>query len=101
MKKLNKWTLSNDSDFDRTIETRTIYGKMTKKRYKRMMRGIRAYNYAGEAPHGRSESGYRYSCGHDYDCCGCVSSYGISLEIVKAYGHTYRLTFTKYVSFNY
>lgn len=51
-----------ESEAERKIYVRQFSGRITKARFKRLKRQERIFT--GNMPH----------CGHDWDCCGCLSS---------------------------
>ena len=61
-------TISKDMDY--ITYQKTLEGNITKKRYKLLDRWVRSQNK-------------NYRCGHDWDCCGCLSSVRADLVIAK------------------
>ncbi len=89
------WT-QESHDMDSMAEFKTITGRITKSRYKIIHRYVRIRNYHLQAPYGRSEDGYAYSCGHEWDCCGCLCGGGMQMEFKNGL-----ITLIKYQSYNY
>lgn len=58
-------------DIDHTIYDRVITGRLTRKRYKTIMR------YA------RMRSRSLGHCGHEWDCCGCVSATYMNVDFTE------------------
>jgi hypothetical protein len=65
---MTKWTLI-DGDMDWRRYEHPIEGRMTKLRYKILSRYAR-------------KKSWRESCGHEWDCCGCMFSEGMSLSYI-------------------
>lgn len=63
---------SNESDFDTRVSVRTLTGNMTEARRERLDLIARLYTESHSAPYGVSPNGYAYTCGHEWDCCGCL-----------------------------
>ncbi len=63
---------SDESDFDKRVSVRTLTGNMTEERRERLDLIARLYTESHEAPYGVSPNGYAYTCGHEWDCCGCL-----------------------------
>ena len=57
-----------DSDFDFRSYLREISGRITYKRYKILQRYAR-------------KKSWRNSCGCEHDCCGCVFSEAMAIEV--------------------
>ena len=58
-----------DGDVDFEVVERVIKGRFTKKRFKTIHRAARE-RLGGKVPY----------CGCVYDCCGCLSSKGVSFD---------------------
>lgn len=75
---LNKqWIVSDDSDIDRRILERHFNKHyMTPKRLSIIQQYAIAFttDIDNSAPYGFSPNGFRYRCGCEHDCCGCLSS---------------------------
>jgi hypothetical protein len=78
----NCWQLLRD-DIDSVVYTRFLSGRITKKRFEIIKRFVKTYNHAMSAPYGVSPNGYAYRCGHDWDCCGCLTSTSITMSAAK------------------
>ena len=93
-----KWDYTEDSDHERKTVTRTIIGRMTRARYEL----LRAYcrKHTNNAPYGRSEGGYPYSCGCAGDCCGHLIGEGMWMRMQHWMGG-YKITLFFSQSFNY
>lgn len=86
MKNANKpkWILSNDSDFDREILERHFNKNyMTPKRMQIIESVVARYNKNWHHLYGISPNGYPYNCGCSHDCCGCVVSQYLNIEITR------------------
>ena len=73
-------------DFDILVIGRTLnfdYTRLSKERYKRMMRILRIHNKGCEFRYGASQDGYAYRCGCEHDCCGCISQSAYSIKFLK------------------
>lgn len=64
-----KFKDDEDSDYDRNHYIRQFSGRMTKRRYKILSHFCRYYSRP-----------FRYRCGHDWDCCGCVFAISMYFE---------------------
>ena len=49
-----------------------LSGRITPKRADIIKRAVDSINKNLAAPFGFSPEGYKYTCGHDHDCCGCM-----------------------------
>lgn len=58
-----------ECDIDREVFTREFSGRLTRARYKLIDRFCRA-----------ASRRFKYRCGHDYDCCGCVFAVSMSFQ---------------------
>ena len=99
MKNANKpkWILSNDSDFDRAILERHFNKNyMTPKRMQIIESVVAKYNYNMSHPYGISPNGYPYNCGCSHDCCGCITSQYLKIEITKT-----SIVLKKITNYNY
>jgi len=63
---MTKFTLI-DGDMDYSVYEHVISGRMTKLRYQIINRYAR-------------KKSWRESCGHEWDCCGCMYAQGMKLE---------------------
>lgn len=57
----------DEMEMDYRVYYRTFSGRMTKKRYQLIRRICRFYSRS-----------FRYSCGHDWDCCGCLCGHSMT-----------------------
>jgi hypothetical protein len=64
-----KFQQANDFDFDRNHYIYEFSGRMTKERYKKLDSFCRL-----------NSRPFRYRCGHDWDCCGCIFAVSMSFE---------------------
>jgi hypothetical protein len=78
----NSWHLLRD-DLDSLVLTRFLSGRITKKRFEIIKRYVKTYNHAMSAPYGISPNGYAYTCGCEYDCCGCLISTSVTMSAAK------------------
>lgn len=85
-----------ESDFDIAVETRTIIGRLTRARKKLILNYVLNFNELHSAPYGVSPNGYPYRCGHDYDCCGCLSS-----DSMRVLFYKHRAVITHSQHYNY
>jgi hypothetical protein len=86
-----------DYDYEpsETTVVREFTGRITKKRYKIIMAYAR--KLTDTAPYGYSPNGYRYSCGHEYDCCGCLVSEHGHAQFAKHWkGNKVKVFYTQY-----
>ncbi len=91
-----------DGDMDYSVEERKFFGRMTKKRYKSILKYVRDFNYEASAPYGRSPNGYAYRCGCEHDCCGHLVREGIDVDIKRILNTPiFLITLTHSQSFNY
>ena len=93
---MNNFSISSESDLDCRIFTRTIHGRLTKYRYKKINKFIRTFNKDSRYPYGISKNGYAYTCGCSHDCCGCLSRQRMDMEFNQN-----KITITWTQSFNY
>jgi hypothetical protein len=63
-------------DYDRYESVRELVGRVTDKRIQAIDSFVMAFNEENRYPYGQG-----YSCGHIHDCCGCLSSSYMSLEV--------------------
>lgn len=98
---LRGFTFTSNSDYDHHEQTRTITGRITKKRYEIIRRYMKHYNERFRAPYGRSERGYPYTCGHDHDCCGCLCRASMYLDFSSIDTFVSKVVLTIDKSFNY
>lgn len=87
---------TKDSDYDMYKAELMLDGRVTAKRKEKVQAFVDKFNESHMAPYGYSLRGYPYSCGHEYDCCGCLVR-----EYLKAEYSTYRIKITHYKTFNY
>ena len=64
------------SDHDRLVTSRTIVGRVTPQRVNRIQSFIDAFNEENRYPYGQG-----YSCGHEHDCCGCLTSESMLMNV--------------------
>ena len=96
----SKFTLIGDEDGYGSYESiRRISGRVTKQRRKMIEKIVRNFNHRWDAPYGVSPNGYAYRCGHEHDCCGCLSSKWMSVEF-KSLGKSHVAVLTMYESYN-
>lgn len=99
---MKNWKKSNESDFDARIAEKTFLGRLTKKRYQLILNFVKRFNHNHSAPYGRSEAGYAYRCGCEHDCCGCLTSEYIDIELKRLHKTEFFTVSLKHVqSFNY
>ena len=67
----------HESDYDRYVSSRTIVGRVTPQRVGRIQSFIDAFNDENRYPYGQG-----YSCGHTHDCCGCLVSESMSMDVI-------------------
>jgi len=86
--KTNKW-ISLEGDIDFNLSVRCINLPLNKKNYKLLDRYCRKNSYSSR-------------CGHEWDCCGCVSSVNTWMTYCNTnkYGAP-QITIHQRVSFNY
>lgn len=65
-------------DYDSLRYMREIVGRVTEKRVDAVKRFIEMFNEENRYPYGHG-----YSCGHVHDCCGCLSSRYMDLEVTE------------------
>jgi len=84
----SKW-ISMDGDIDFRLSVRCINLPLNKKNYKLLDRYCRKNSYSSR-------------CGHEWDCCGCVSSVNTWMTYCNTnkYGAP-QITIHQRVSFNY
>jgi hypothetical protein len=76
-----------DTEYDDiSVFERKLIGKITKQRRKTIEQVVRTFNKEWEAPYGYSRDGYRYRCGCEHDCCGCIVSKGMDWRYEKLGG---------------
>jgi len=73
-----------EADIDYKMSERILTGRLTKLRYKVLDRYCRQRTFRAG------------NCGHDYDCCGCLSSQSLTFE----HKHN-RTVLTLSITFNY
>lgn len=88
----------DEPSFEMQVSTRVITGRLTKQRYKLLQRYCR--KKTERAPYGYSPNGYRYHCGHEYDCCGCLMAEYMTMKI-EPHWKGNKITFYFTQSFNY
>ena len=64
------------SDYDYYQTSRAIVGRVTPQRVNRIQSFIDAFNEENRYPYGQG-----YSCGHQHDCCGCLISESMSINV--------------------
>ena len=64
------------SDYDYYQTSRTIVGRVTPQRVNRIQSFIDGFNEENRYPYGQG-----YSCGHTHDCCGCLVSERMSMDV--------------------
>lgn len=92
-----------DGDYDFSLFERVIQGRLTKSRFKIINKVVKKWNYNHEAPYGYSMNGYPYRCGCEHDCCGCLSSENISVELqsINKDKSEYRISLKLNRTYNY
>jgi hypothetical protein len=70
--KKQRFALSNESEFDTRVLVRTFAGNLTEARREKLDLIARRYTESHSHPYGISPNGYAYTCGHEWDCCGCL-----------------------------
>lgn len=84
MKRRWQHRFDEEHQYEEHVEFRDFPRKgLTKSRWQTIMGYVRRYNYNGRYPYGMSERGYAYTCGHEWDCCGCLIRTRISIRIQK------------------
>lgn len=73
-----------EADIDYNVSERILIGRLTKLRYNALDRYCRASTFRAG------------NCGHEYDCCGCLSSQSLTFE----HKHN-RTVLTLSLTFNY
>jgi len=84
-KKIQGFHSTQKSDYDYKVFYKLLKGKLTKCRYKMLDRFCR-------------KNSFQSSCGHSYDCCGCVCGQKVSFIHNPA---TQKTLITISVSYNY
>ncbi len=67
---INSFTPNDESDIDVRIFDAVLIQQMNKQQYKDFSHKLRVNDKS-------------YHCGHEHDCCGCISSERIDLEYVS------------------
>ena len=80
-----KFSISIESDYDRSIYEAIVIQSMDKETYKSFNRLAR-----------KNTASYG-SCGHEWDCCGCSTGTSLNIEYLK--GNVFKVTYTE--GFNY
>lgn len=88
-------------DFDRQTAQRIISGRLTRKRYELISKAVRKWNNEHSAPYGRSQNGYAYNCGCEYDCCGCMTGESLYLNLTTIGVNRVQIKITYSIGFNY
>lgn len=97
---MKKFQYTHTNGHDHCVKSRTITGRLTPKRYKVLNRYARSFNRANSALYGVSPRGYAYTCGCEHDCCGCMISTSMQVD-VKTLGKYASVTLSVHESFNY
>ena len=92
-----KWKYDNDSIDSWEYWYREIDAKkLTKERYQLIKRYVKRHNRQWFAPYGTSRQGYPYTCGHEWDCCGCIIRNRMTIEFISG-----KLVIHHFISYNY
>ena len=75
---MNNFKPFKDDDYGSYTSVRQINGRVTKNRIKTIEAFIERYNQDNRYPYGQG-----YSCGHIHDCCGCLVSTSMSMDVFK------------------
>ena len=88
MRNSKKWT-EIEGDFDHRVRERILHGRMTHKRYKIIERYCRKNSY------------YTPACGHEWDCCGCVTSVIYKAYYTRVASNAFKVSVKIWISYNF
>lgn len=69
---MRRFIVSDETDDNVSVYVRELNGSMTEARRNIVDTFVKRYNQDNSAPYGVSPNGYPYTCGHEWDCCGCM-----------------------------